>query len=109
VMKGARAMDDKVLAGDEQSEENPMLRGVVLTGLLVAGSLYYINRRSRRRAGPEVVEQVRPSMSQSGELIHRGQQFVENTLDQLSEQAMAEVKVILKNGLHRLEQMVDDL
>jgi hypothetical protein len=102
-------MNDEAQAGDERAEENPMVRGVVLTGLLVAGSLYYLNRRRQRRDGSGVVEEVQPAMSQGGELVHRGQQFLENTLDRLSEQAMAEVKVILKNGLHRLEEMVDDL
>ena len=55
------------------------------------------------------MEDVNVATTQGGELIHRGQQFLATTLDHLSEQAMAEVKVILKTGLHRLEQMVDDL
>jgi hypothetical protein len=91
-----------------------MIRGAVLTGLLVAGSLYYLNRRSRRRGDSGVgdsgvVEEASRATGQGAELVQRGQQFLESTLDHLSEQAMAEVKVILKNALHRLEQMVDDL
>jgi hypothetical protein len=97
--------DDSVTEADD----NPLVRGAALTGLLAAGALYYLYRRSRHEGGSPVVESVPAAAAHGGQLVQRGQQLLENTLDHLSEQAMSEVKVILKNGLHRLEQIVDDL
>ncbi len=94
------------MASEQQSAENPVVRGAVVTALLGAGALYYAYRRARPASPQAILD--RPA-TQSAALVQRGQQVLETTLDQLSEQAMAEVKVILKRGLHRLETMVDDL
>jgi hypothetical protein len=95
---------------EAEDEENPLARNAALTGLLVAGAAYYLYRRSRRETNAVAAQEVVSSTeASSGALMQRGQQLLENTLDRLSEQAMADVKVILKSGLHRLEQMIDDL
>ena len=89
-------------------EENPLARGVAVTALLAAGALYYLYRRSRQ--GQTLVAPAASSEGEgAGALVRRGQYVLETTLDHLSDQAMSEVKVMVKNGLHRLEQMVDDL
>ena len=74
---------------------------------MVAGAAYYVIRHRNREdsdgVAPAAVEGT------GNELVQRGQHLLESTLDHLSEQAMSEVKVIVKNGLHRLEQIIDDL
>ncbi len=98
-------MSQDILDGESGNGENPMMRGALLTGLLVVGAIYYVVRRRRH----DDVDMVAATTGSSNELVQRGQQLLESTLDHLSEQAMSEVKVVVKNGLHRLEQIVDDL
>ncbi len=99
-------MEQNTTRGDAELTESPAVRGVVVTGMLAAGALYYIYRRSRPMSAQGFI--AAPA-NRSGALVQRGQRALENTLDQVSEEAMAEVKVIVKRGLHRLETMIDDL
>ena len=101
-------MSQDILDGQTGNGENPMMQRALLTGLLVAGAAYYVIRH-RNREDSDMVSAPAAVEGTGNELVQRGQHLLESTLDHLSEQAMSEVKVIVKNGLHRLEQIIDDL
>jgi hypothetical protein len=85
---------------------------LALAGGLVAAIVIY----RRLRSDGEVVStparetSPMPKVAEAGGTIAKqGQSLVEGVLDNIADQALKELKVVLKDGLKRLEKTVDAL
>ncbi len=82
---------------------------------VVAAVVVYTRRRGNRMKKVEgsVADMpqaaVGAASDAAGTLAERGQSLFESVLDNIAEQALKELKVVLKDGLKRLEKTVDAL
>lgn len=88
---------------------------LVLVGSVVAAAFVYSRRRQGRlkkvqeSAAALPGETLASASSAAATLTERSQNMLESVLDNIAEQAIKELKVVLKDGLKRLEHMVDAL
>ena len=93
-----------------------LLPRLALVGGLVAAILVYRQRRVSKLKKVETTSfgaaasQTAQEASQAGVAIaQRSQSLIEGVLDNIAEQALKELKTVLKDGLRRLEKSVDSL
>jgi DNA-binding TFAR19-related protein (PDSD5 family) len=92
-----------------------LLPRLALMGGLIAAILVYRRRRVSKLQKVETTlgvaaSQTAQEASEAGVAIaHRSQSLIEGVLDNIAEQALKELKTVLKDGLRRLEKSVDSL
>ena len=96
-----------------------LLPRLVLAGTLVAAVVIYSRRRSKIKevqgtaasvadgAASGANDTARSAGDAAGTVSERGQSMLESVLDNVAEQAMKELKVVLKEGIRRLEKTID--
>ena len=92
-----------------------LLPRLALVGTLVAAVVVYTRRRGNKLKKVEAQVASLPSQAAEGAadaaatITARSQSMLEGMLDSIAEQAMKELKVVLKDGLKRIEKIVDEL
>jgi DNA-binding TFAR19-related protein (PDSD5 family) len=96
-------------------DSEDLIPRLVLVGSLLAAAIVYTRRRQGRL---KKVQQSAASLpgdaaasaaSAAATITERSQNMLESLLDSVAEQTIKELKVVLKDGLKRLEKMVDAL
>jgi hypothetical protein len=88
---------------------------LALLGGLIAAVVLYRRRRDGKlkRVQSELAAMPRQAVEGAAEagtvIAERSQSIIEGVLDNIAEQALKELKVVLKDGLKRLEKTVDAL
>ena len=95
-----------------------LLPRLALFGGLVAAIIMYRRRRTVKLKNVQAELAAVPGAAMDaaagaakagGEIADKGQSMIESLLDNVAEQALKELKTVLKDGLRRLEKTVDDL
>jgi len=97
-------------------ETENLVPRLLLVGGLTAVLVVYTSRR-RKSAQKISVASPAAALSSAAEsgaaeastLVERGQSMLESILDQVAEQALKELKSVLKDGLKRLDDAVEKL
>lgn len=96
-------------------ETQDLIPRLVLFGGLTAILVMYMRRRQGQMkavsgSATDVANaMVAEATDSSSSVVERGQHMVETALDSIAQQALKELKVVLKDGLKRLEAVVDEL
>lgn len=92
-----------------------LLPRLALVGTLVAAIVVYTRRRGNNLKKVEAQVASLPGEAAGGAadaaatITARSQSMLEGMLDSIAEQAMKELKAVLKDGLKRIEKIVDEL
>lgn len=89
-------------------------RLLLFGGLTAAIVLYTRRRQTQLKEVPATAHDVATGMvaqatDASTSVVERGQHMMETMLDGVAQQALKELKGVLKDGLKRLETIVDEL
>jgi hypothetical protein len=96
-------------------DSEDLIPRLVLVGSLLAAAVVYTRRRQSRlkkvqgSAASLPGEMSESAASAAATITERSQTMLEGLLDSVAEQTIKELKVVLKDGLQRLEKMVDAL
>ncbi len=88
---------------------------VALAATIIAAAYIYTRRRGKRlkevaAGAPAAAQEKAVTANDTGTaLAARSQNILENVLDNVAEEALKQLKVVVKDGLHRLEKVVDEL
>jgi hypothetical protein len=119
-MRGACVLASASMVHAGEVKENLLMEAedliprLVLFGGLTAVVVLYMRRRNNQpKSVPGVASDVAGIASEAvdatASVVERGQHMMETVLDSVAQQALRELKVVLKDGIKRLEALVDEL
>ena len=94
--------------------ENLIPRLLLVGGLTAVLVIYTRQRQNRLQEVAATASSVAPGVASdateaAASIVGRGQHMIENLLDNVADQALKELKTVLKDGIKRLEHLVDEL
>jgi hypothetical protein len=102
-------------AKEVHMEPKDLVPRLLLFGGLTAAVVLYSRRRQGQfkqvtATASDVTANIASTATSSATtVVERGRQTLETLLDSVAEQALKELKAVLKDGLKRIEAMVDEL
>jgi hypothetical protein len=90
---------------------NDLIPRVALAATIVAAAYFYRRQRSNKlKEVAATTQETAPSNDDVGTmLVTRSQGILEHVLDNVADEALKQFKVVLKDGLQRMEKLVDEL
>ena len=103
-----------ILSSEKMDENENLVPRLLLAGTLITAVVLYSRRRRSHSLNAATATTAPGALSAAtaGDVAPMqagNQNLIEGVLDNVADQAMRELKVILKDGLKRLEKTVDSL